>query len=157
MVELEQKIKQIIEKNLPDEEHFLVELGMVAKGDQYLLTILLDADQGVTIDACARLSRVVSNEIDALDLIPSAYRIEVSSPGVDYPLSTERHYHKNIGRKLKVLLKDGTQLEGKLTAVNDQGISLTIKKKEKGKKAVDEVLALDFENVKKSVVQVSFN
>jgi len=98
----------------------------------------------------------VSGEIEALELIDSAYRIEVSSPGVDFPLSSERQYRKNFGRELKVFLQDGKELKGKLIAVSESGIVLEAKMKEKGKKAVLQEVNVAFEDIKKSVVQVSF-
>jgi ribosome maturation factor RimP len=98
----------------------------------------------------------VSGEIEALELIDSAYRIEVSSPGVDFPLSSERQYRKNVGRELKVFLQDGKELKGKLISVSESGIVLEAKMKEKGKKAVLQEVNVAFEDIKKSVVQVSF-
>lgn len=153
---LKETLAELVEKHLPDESHFLVELSMGTKGEQTTLNILIDADQGVTIDTCAKVSRAVSDEIEAKELIDNAYRIEVSSPGVDYPLSSKRQYQKNIGRTLKVSLEEGKEAKGKLTNVTDQGIVLLVAKKEKGKKATEEETSIPFEDIKKSVVQVSF-
>lgn len=156
MSDLRQTLTQIVENHLPDESHFLVELSMGAKGDQTTLNILIDADQGVTIEACAKVSRNVSEEIEAKGLIDTAYRIEVSSPGVDYPLASRRQYQKNIGRTLKVNLESGKEVKGKLVDVKDQEIVLLVAVKEKGKKATEEETSFLFEEIKKSVVQVSF-
>ncbi|TFV93711.1 ribosome maturation factor RimP [Algoriphagus kandeliae] len=156
MEDLKQKLIELVERNLPDEEHFLVDLQLTPKKDQMNLNILIDADQGLTIDSCAKVSRLVSEEIEALDLIDSAYRIEVSSPGVDFPLSSIRQYRKNVGRELKVLLADGKEQKGKLLEVNVEGILLSVKVKEKGKKAVEMELPIAYDEIKKSVVQVSF-
>lgn len=156
MEDLKQKLVELVERNLPDEEHFLIDLQVTPKKDQMNLNILIDADQGLTIDTCAKVSRLVSEEIDALDLIDSAYRIEVSSPGVDFPLSSVRQYRKNVGRELKVLLSDGKEQKGKLIEANENGIILSVKVKEKGKKAVEKELPIAYDEIKKSVVQVSF-
>lgn len=156
MEDLKQKLVELVERNLPDEEHFLVDLQVTPKKDQMNLNILIDADQGLTIDTCAKVSRLVSDEIDALDLIDSAYRIEVSSPGVDFPLSSVRQYRKNVGRELKVLLSDGKEQKGKLIEANENGIILSVNVKEKGKKAVEKELPIAYDEIKKSVVQVSF-
>ncbi|WP_297336618.1 ribosome maturation factor RimP [Algoriphagus sp.] len=156
MSELREVLEEMVSGHLPDQSHFVVEVKISLKGDQTLLSILLDADQGVTIDTCARISRAVSNEIEEKNLIESAYRIEVSSPGVDYPLSSERQYIKNIGRELKVLLQNGLEIKGKLLAVAEGKITLLVKKKEKGKKATEEETSHALEDIKKSIVQVSF-
>lgn len=156
MNDLKDRLEALVLENLPDESHFLVDLQLTSKSNQLLLNILIDADAGLTIDSCAKVSRAVSAEIEALELIDSAYRIEVSSPGVDFPLSSERQYRKNIGRELKVFLQEGKELKGKLISVSESGIVLEAKMKEKGKKAVLQEVSVAFEDIKKSVVQVSF-
>lgn len=156
MSELKHTIEAIVEKHLPDENHFIVEVKMVEKSGKTLLNLLIDSDQGLTIETCARISRLVSGELEEMEIMPDAYTIEVSSPGLDYPLSSKRQYMKNIGRELKVNLSTDKEVVGKLLDVNDSGIKVLVKKKEKGKKATEEELAIPFEQVKKSIVQVSF-
>lgn len=156
MSELKHTIEEIVEKHLPDENHFIVEVKMAEKSGKTLLNLLIDSDQGVTIETCARVSRLVSEELELKEFMPEAYTIEVSSPGLDYPLSSKRQYSKNIGRDLKVNFSADKEVVGKLLEVDDDGIKMLVKRKEKGKKATEEELAIPFEEVKKSVVQVSF-
>jgi ribosome maturation factor RimP len=153
---LKQKIEEIVEKHLPDESHFIVNVEVGEKGAQQLIRILIDADGGLNINTCAVVSRAVGEEIEAIGLLEQAYVLEVSSPGVDYPLVSERQYRKNLGRNLKVTLADGAEVEGTLTTIDESGVVLTVKKKEKGKKATEEELRLAFEQIKKSIVLVSF-
>jgi ribosome maturation factor RimP len=110
----------------------------------------------MTIRTCSKISRAVSEEIEAKMLMPEAYILEVSSPGVDYPLSSRRQFQKNIDRSLKITLNDGVELLGKLLEVNDSGLKLSVTRKEKGKKAEDVEIQVPFDNMKKSIVQVSF-
>lgn len=157
MIELKQAIEEIVEKHLPDENHFIVEVKMSEKSGKKLLNILLDADEGVTIQACAKLSRAVSEELEAKDMMPEAYILEVSSPGLDFPLSSRRQFQKNIDRELKISLTSGEEIIGKLLEVTETGVKVLVKKKkEKGKKATEEEVTLPFEEMKKSIVQVSF-
>lgn len=155
-MDLRQTIEEIVEKHLPDSSHFVVDVQIVKKGNKKSLQILIDADQGINIDSCALVSRAVGEEIEAKELMDTAYIMEVSSPGVDFPLSSRRQYQKNIGRNLKVNLEEGMEKEGKLTEVEQTGIQLLVKKKEKGKKAVEEKLSIPFDQIKKSIVLVSF-
>ncbi|EON76991.1 hypothetical protein ADIS_2534 [Lunatimonas lonarensis] len=155
-MELEQTIAEIVEKHLPDDSHFIVEVKVNQVGYKTVLGILIDADQGVNIDTCAKVSREVSEEIEAKELIPTAYTIEVSSPGVGYPLSSRRQYAKNEGRNLQVVLESGESVEGRLKEVGQTGIVLVVKQKEKGKKATETEIALAFNQIKKSTVLVSF-
>lgn len=153
---LKQTIEEIVEKHLPDNSHFVLDVEIGEKGVQRRILILIDADGGLNINTCAIVSRAVGEEIEANELIEEAYVLEVSSPGVDYPLVSRRQYEKNQGRKLKVLLEDNSEVEGSLTTVDPSGIVLLVKKKEKGKKATEEELKLAFEQIKKSIVLVSF-
>lgn len=157
MTEQKHTIQEIVEKHLPDENHFIVEVILSEKSGKPHLNVLVDADEGVTIQACAKLSRAVSEELEAKELMPEAYVLEVSSPGVDYPLTSRRQYQKNIGRELKVTLNSGDEVQGKLLEVEEAGVKMLVKKKkEKGKKASEEEINLPFGEMKKSIVQVSF-
>ncbi|GAA0877660.1 ribosome maturation factor RimP [Algoriphagus jejuensis] len=156
MTELRQAIEELVEKHLPDESHFVVEVKMEEKAGKTTLLILIDADQGVTIRACSKVSRAVSEELEAKEMIGDAYVIEVSSPGVDFPLSSRRQYQKNIGRELKLTLDSGPDVTGKLVEIDSENVTLLVKKKEKGKKATEEEVLFPFAEIKKSIVQVSF-
>lgn len=154
--DVKQAVLELVEKYLPDESHFVVEVKMEEKAGKTRLLILIDADQGITIETCALVSRKVSEELETQDLIGDAYILEVSSPGLDYPLNTVRQYQKNLGRELKLTLSSGSELQGKLLEVAEDSIKLLIKRKEKGKKATEEEVSVLFADIKKSIVQVSF-
>jgi ribosome maturation factor RimP len=157
MSDLKHVILDLVEKHLPHEEHFIVEVKIDRVADKTKILILVDADQGMTIAACASLSRALSGELETNELLEEAYTLEVSSPGLDYPLTEKRQYLKNIGRTLKVFLLTGEEVSGKLKEVEEQGIKLVVTKKEKGKKSVEEEHSFAFNELKKSIVQVSFN
>jgi ribosome maturation factor RimP len=157
MSDLKHVILDLVEKHLPDEEHFIVEVKIDRVADKTKILILVDADQGMTIAACASLSRALSGELETNEFLEEAYTLEVSSPGLDYPLTEKRQYLKNIGRTLKVFLLTGEEVSGKLKEVEEQGIKLVVTKKEKGKKSVEEEHSFAFNELKKSIVQVSFN
>ena len=156
MTELRQAIEELVEKHLPDDSHFVVEVKLEEKAGKTRVLILIDADQGITIEACAKVSRAVSEELEGKEMIGEAYVLEVSSPGLDFPLSSRRQYQKNIGRELKLTLSSGTDLSGKLLEVDSEKVKLLVKRKEKGKKATEEELLVPFAEIKKSIVQVSF-
>lgn len=153
---VKENIEEIVLKHLPDETHFVVDVQVTQKSSKTSVKILIDADQGLSIDTCALVSRSVSEEIEAKELISEAYILEVSSPGLDFPLNSKRQYIKNIGRSLKISLEDGKELQGELLAVDTFGIKLKVKVKEKGKKAEEQEFSLPFEQIKKSIVLVSF-
>ena len=157
MSDLKHVIVDLVEKHLPDAEHFIVEVKVERVADKTKVLVLVDADQGMTIAACAKLSRALSGELETSELLEEAYTLEVSSPGLDYPLTEKRQYLKNQGRSLKVYLQTGEEILGKLKEVEELGIKLGVTKKEKGKKSVEEERIVSFTEIKKSIVQVSFN
>src|SRR5690606_13292675 len=97
-----------------------------------------DGDQGISIQDCAAISRYVGFQLEESDAISHAYRLEVSSPGIDRPLSMVRQYRKNVGRTVQVSMPDGVTKAGKLLEVADDAIVIVETIKEKGKKAVEQ-------------------
>ena len=157
MSDLKHVIVDLVEKHLPDAEHFIVEVNIERVADKTKVLVLVDADQGMTIASCALLSRALSGELETSDLLEEAYTLEVSSPGLDYPMTEKRQYLKNLGRLLKVYLVTGEEILGKLKEVEELGIKLGVTKKANGKKSIEEERIVSFTEIKKSIVQVSFN
>jgi ribosome maturation factor RimP len=108
----------------------LEELGVKAVGRRYQVKIVIDGDGGLGLDAIADVSRAISRALDdaeesGRELFPGEYQLEVSSPGVDRPLTKPQHWRRNVGRLIKVKVAEKT-LTGRLTAANDQGITLEV-------------------------------
>ncbi|MEZ4902508.1 MAG: ribosome maturation factor RimP [Spirosomataceae bacterium] len=118
--------------------------------------MLIDSDAGISIDECADLSRELSDMIEKQELILNAYTLEVSSPGVDYSLSMPRQYTKNIGRTLRVILKDGVEKKGKLVSATELGFVLLEELKKKKKDQIPTELNINYANVAKAEVQIKF-
>lgn len=150
---IEKQVETILLEEIldQDEDLFLVEVSHKGNSGNSKLLVLIDGDQGLDIDRCARVSRQLGAQLEELDIIPGKYTLEVSSPGIDQPLKLKRQYVKNIGRSLKVELNDGEQKEGVLTAVEDEQFDLEVTNK---KEKMISTIALS--DVKKSKVIVSF-
>jgi ribosome maturation factor RimP len=124
--------------------------------------ILLDKDEGITIEECASVSRRLAAVLEAEETIEGSYNLEVSSPGLDQPLKIPRQYKKNVGRDLKVTLTDGETITGKLTAAEEDYIVLlppAPKKKKKlteGEVEVDPSVRIELSTINKAIIQVSF-
>ena len=147
------EIRKIVEGHLPDRSFFIVDVQLKGKRGAEKVVVLVDGDNGISIDTCARLSRSVSEELELMDVFQGGYTLEVSSPGIDFPLSSERQYLKNVGRQLKVELVNGDTIKGKLIGADASGITLNVKI-DKKKEAED--LFIPFSDIKKSKVLVAF-
>lgn len=132
---------------------FVVEIK-VAAGNS--VTVLLDADDGLTIDKCTLLNRALYKFIEENGVFADAnFSLEVSSFGVGKPLKMKRQYAKNIGRKLEVVLEDDTKLEGKLTEAGDDHIILE-QQTGKGKKTMTTTTTILFNQIKHATVLITF-
>lgn len=142
------KVRDIVERVLTTDQ-FLVDIILKGKVTGQKLIVLVDGDQGITIDQCARISRQLSEQLDELDLISGKYQLEVSSPGLDHPISMKRQFVKNQGRNLSIETEE-EQFRGKLVKVGEH-LTLEVKEKKKVNK-VD----IPFTDIIKANVLVSF-
>jgi ribosome maturation factor RimP len=148
-----EEIRKLAESKLIPGQ-FIVDITVSAKKGPGKVLVLVDADQGITIDDCAEISRQLSKALDDSSLLMDHYMLEVSTPGVDYPLRLKRQYVKNIGRKLKIKLSDKI-LEGKLMEVKTESIVLA---QETGTGKIKEIVTAEvlFSAIEKAFVLVSF-
>jgi ribosome maturation factor RimP len=108
----------------------LEELTVSRAGRRHLLRIIVDSDGGVSLDEVADLSRDISAALDSDEdsggaFTAGEYVLEVSSPGVDRPLTLPRHWHRNIGRLVAVRAGD-RQLTGRITAADEERVTVDI-------------------------------
>lgn len=150
-----EKIKELAQSHLNDPAHFVVDV-ILSKHKPYKVTVILDGDHGITIDDCSLLSRALSEDLDNVDLIKDNYTLEVGTPGLDQPLKLKRQFAKNVGRELKVHLKDKTIMQGRLKETDDEKLTLEMEVKEKGKKKELTQTEIPFSEIEKAIVMVSF-
>jgi ribosome maturation factor RimP len=148
------KIEEFVNANIKQSENlFLVDITS-APGNK--VTVLLDGDNGVTINDCTAINKALYKFIEETALFGDAnFSLEVSSPGVDRPLKQVRQYKKNIGRKVAVVINDGSELEGVLTQVNDENIIIE-EKTGKGNKMSMKSTTILFNQIKHTTVLITF-
>jgi ribosome maturation factor RimP len=97
-------------------------------GRRRVLQVIVDADGGVSLDDITLASRELSSRLDgAAEMGDAPYTLEVSSPGVDRPLTLPRHWRRNIGRLVVTAGADGEpgeRIEGRITGASDSGVML---------------------------------
>lgn len=149
---LNESVQKLIEEIIEGTELFLVDVRS-GKGKTTKITVLLDSDEGISIDQCAKISRELLQNLEEMEVIDSPFTLEVSSPGLDEPLKSIRQYNKNLNRQLSVTLIDGGQKKGRLIEVKDESIILGIQEKKKKEELIIEIA---FSEIKKSNIIVSF-
>lgn len=155
-MEFRQKIESLLNDFLGTREDlFLIDLKFSAGDD---ITIILDGDQGVTLQDCLDASRAIEFNADRDE---HDYSLQVMSAGLSEPLVTPRQFRKNIGREVEVMFEDTSKTEGELLKVDDEKITLLLKYRKpkeigKGKVDVEEEKEIKYADIKKALVVVKF-
>ena len=100
-------------------------------GKRSVVRVVVDRDGGVSMDDVADVSRAVSDALDALDeaepgLLGPSYVLEVTSPGVDRPLTAPRHWRRNVGRLVTLARREGPNVTGRITSADDNEVVLDV-------------------------------
>ncbi len=135
-------VKEIAQPIVEQEDMFLVDVELKNAKIQEIWVLVDTEEQGVDLDACARVSKEVSFILEEKDLFNKSYRLNVSSPGLSRPLSDQRQYPKNQGRVAKVKYKKDDEyitVEGVLMTVTDSQIEV--------KPEDDKLVVIPFENI----------
>ncbi|NUW40510.1 ribosome maturation factor RimP [Nonomuraea rhodomycinica] len=126
----------------------LEDVTVTQAGRRRLLRVIVDRDGGVSLDDIADVSQAVSEALDDTDVMgQSAYTLEVSSPGVDRPLTEPRHWRRAAKRLVKAELRDGTVVEGRVRSADDGGVDLVVD---------GTARRLDYQDLARGRVQVEF-
>jgi ribosome maturation factor RimP len=118
-------------------------------GRRRLLRVLVDRDGGINLDDVADVTRAISKALDADDIMgEGAYTLEVSSPGVDRPLTLPRHWRRNTNRLVAVTLTAGGTLTGRIKSASEETAELDVDGKRQ---------TVAYADVAKAKVQIEFN
>ncbi|HYX09308.1 MAG TPA: ribosome assembly cofactor RimP [Bacteroidales bacterium] len=149
------QVEEIIAPRIADSELFIIDID-VKPGNK--IFVLIDSKQGVSIDQCVEISRLVER---SLDRDTDDFELQVSSPGLDQPFRVIQQYEKNLGREVEVIKNDGTKFTGTLKEINEENFIIEVKKRVKveGKKKKQlqiNDLAIQFDEIKATKVVISF-
>ena len=128
MARLPDRLLQLLTPPLEQLGYEILQLDWRREGKEQILCLWVDRPEGVNLDDCVLVNRAVEPILDNEDPIRGAYRLEVSTPGVDRPLRTLAHYQRFLGERITLLLHNSQQghkrWTGTLQTTNDQGIVL---------------------------------
>ncbi len=128
----EERVRTLVEEVI-DESMFVVEVIVRGRKGSRVVEVFLDGDEPLSIEALARVSREVGFLLDVEEVIDGKYHLNVSSPGLDRPLSLPRQYKKHVGRTLRVRFRDGENertVKGKLLETGEDGVVIAAGKEE---------------------------
>lgn len=146
------RLIELLGPDVRDAGYDLEDLSVTAAGRRSVVRVVVDRDGGVTLDDVADISRVISDVLDAAEeqdpaLLGPSYVLEVSSPGVDRPLTEPRHWRRNVGRRVTATLREAGPLTGRVTAADDAAVTLEVEGDER---------VLPYDELVRGTVQVEF-
>ena len=150
---LKDQISELISPVLQEAGYFLEDINVVSPGNHRIVTVIVDGESALNLDQVTVASKLVSALVDEASFMgETPFTLEVTSPGIDRPLTLPRHFAKNITRLLKVTKSDGSVITGRITSNTELDVTLSITEK----KEVKEV-AVALADIKRAVVEIEFN
>jgi ribosome maturation factor RimP len=150
---LKDQISQLVTPAVSDLGFYLEDVHVATPGNHRIVTCIVDGDLSLNLDQVTSVSRVISELLDeAAFMGETPFTLEVTSPGVDRPLTQPRHFAKNVDRLLKIVKLDGSEVIGRILSNTDQDVTLTVTVK---KETVEETVPLA--DIKRAVVEIEFN
>jgi ribosome maturation factor RimP len=148
----EDRVSELIAASIQGRGYDLEGVRVTAAGSKSVVRVMVDADAGVDLDAVAELSRDLSDLLDdAGDFGHTPYTLEVTTPGIDRPLSAERHWRRARGRKVRIVTANG-ELIGRVGELNDGEVAIVIRGR-----SGPSLEHVELAEVREAVVQVEFS
>lgn len=123
----------------------LEEVQVQTPGKHRFVTVIVDSETGLNLDQVTEVSRVISEAMDSAPFMgEQPYTLEVTSPGIDRPLTAPRHWRKNLDRLVKVTKVDGEVFKARILSATDDEVVL-----DNG--------ALRYSDIKRAIIEVEFN
>jgi len=152
MLDFTEKVKELLEPILLYEGIELVEIEVKKQKTGHLLKIFIDKEGGVKLDDCENVSEQLSRILDVEDIFQWKYVLEVSSPGIDRPLKTQKDFKRCMEKLVNVSIKENEKISrvvGKVVDVTDSSVVLETEEKK-------ESLEISFEKILKASIEIRF-
>ena len=150
---LKDQISDLVTPAVSQAGFYLEDVHVATPGNHRIVTCIVDGDVSLNLDQVTSVSRVISELLDeAAFMGETPFTLEVTSPGVDRPLTQPRHFKKNADRLLKIIKLDGSEVTGRILSNSDHDVTLTVTVK---KETVEQTIPLV--DIKRAVVEIEFN
>ena len=124
--------------------NYLEELTITSAGKVKILTVIVDSDSHLNLDQITAVTKEISEVIETLEeLGDSAFTLEVTSPGIDRPLTKPRHWRKNFDRLVKITMTSGKDIQGRIGEATETNVLVGEQK-------------VSFEDIKRAVIEIEF-
>ena len=141
---LNEVISAAIRPTIEASGNYLEELTITTAGKVKILTLIVDSDSHLNLDQITAVTKEISEIVEGLaELGDNAFTLEVTSPGIDRPLTKPRHWRKNFGRLVKITMTSGKDIEGRIGEATEATVLVGDQK-------------VSFEDIKRAVLEIEF-
>ena len=142
---LRDQIFELVEPLISNAGLVLEEVQVQTPGKHRFVTVIVDSETGLNLDQVTDASRLVGEAMDGASFMGDApYTLEVTSPGVDRPLTAPRHWRKNVDRLVKIIKLDGEICKGRINSSTEEEVTL-------------DCCTVAFADIKRATIEVEFN
>lgn len=150
---IKDQIEELIAPALQQAGYFLEDINIISPGSHRIVTVIVDGESALNLDQVTAASKLVSELMDDAPFMgDTPFTLEVTSPGIDRPLTLPRHFAKNVTRLLKVTTTDGEVITGRITSNSESDVTLSVVEKKETKEVV-----VALADIKRAVVEIEFN
>ena len=129
MTSVESAIRDAIEPAISAKNLFLEALQVSTAGKHRVIRVLVDGDKPLSLDEVTAITKPISEALDSVtQLGERSFTLEVSSPGVDFPLTLPRHWRKNKGRLVTFTIEGSEKISGRITDSTEEKVTLEMRK-----------------------------
>lgn len=123
---------------------YIEDITITSAGRRSLITVIVDGDTHLSLDQVTVATKAISEIMETISAVgDNSFTLEVTSPGLDRPLTKARHWQKNINRLIKVVLLDGSEIKGRIKNVNE--VSATVDEKN-----------INYSDIKRATLEIEF-
>ncbi len=123
---------------------YLEDVTITSAGRRSMLTVIVDGDTHLSLDQVTSATKAIGEIVESIQSLgETPFTLEVTSPGLDRPLTKVRHWQKNINRLVKVVLQDGSEVKGRINEVNESSSVVGEKK-------------VNYSDIKRATLEVEF-
>ena len=141
---LNEEISAVIRPIIEATGNYLEELSITSAGKVKILTVIIDNDTHLNLDQVTAVTKEISEVIEALpELGDGAFTLEVTSPGLDRPLTKPRHWRKNLDRLVQIIMTSGQEIQGRIGEATETTVLVDSQK-------------VSYEDIKRAVLEIEF-
>jgi ribosome maturation factor RimP len=152
-MDIAQAVTEAITTAVSEAGFYLEDVNVTSLGKRRVVTCVVDGEVNLNLDEVTLISKQISAILDEASFMDQTpFTLEVTSPGIDRPLTQPRHWSKNLTRLVRAVMVNGEVITGRIDVVHDESVCLLVEIKKEVKK-----IEVPFVEVKRAVVEIEFN